>query len=78
MIADVIFPCLNEAPALPWILGRMPAGFRPIVVDNCPTDGSSELKRSLRERPQLRGFGVDAGAPGAEEDWNADGRRKTS
>ena len=25
---DVILPCLNEAPALPWVLGRMPAGFR--------------------------------------------------
>jgi hypothetical protein len=30
VIVDVILPCLNEAPALPWILGRMPAGFRPI------------------------------------------------
>jgi hypothetical protein len=39
VIVDVIFPCLNEASALPWIFDRMPAGFRPIVVDNCPTDG---------------------------------------
>src|SRR6201999_2179426 len=44
---DVILPCLNEAPALPWILDRMPAGFRPIVVDNRSTDGSGELARSL-------------------------------
>ena len=44
---DVILPCLNEAPALPWILDRMPADFRPIVVDNCSTDGSGEIARSL-------------------------------
>jgi glycosyltransferase involved in cell wall biosynthesis len=44
---DVILPCLNEAQALPWMLERMPAGFRPIVVDNGSTDGSGELARSL-------------------------------
>jgi hypothetical protein len=33
--------------------------------------GFAELKRSLRERPQLRSFGVDPGAAGAEEDWHA-------
>jgi glycosyltransferase involved in cell wall biosynthesis len=47
VIIDVILPCLNEAPALPWVLGKMPAGFRPIVVDNRSTDGSGELARSL-------------------------------
>jgi hypothetical protein len=47
MIVDVILPCLNEAPALPWILSRMPAGFRPIVVDNGSTDGSGEIAVSL-------------------------------
>ena len=31
---DVVLPVLNEAAALPWVLGRMPAGYRPIVVDN--------------------------------------------
>jgi glycosyltransferase involved in cell wall biosynthesis len=40
---DVILPCLDEAPALPWVLGRMPAGFRAIVVDNGSTDGSERL-----------------------------------
>jgi hypothetical protein len=39
--------------------------------------GFAELKRSLRERPQLRGFGVDSGTAGAEEDWHA-GSRKTT
>jgi glycosyltransferase involved in cell wall biosynthesis len=60
---DVILPCLNEAPALPWILERMPAGFRPVVVDNRSTDGSGELARSLGAIvvPELiRGFGAAA------------------
>jgi hypothetical protein len=39
--------------------------------------GFAELKRSLRERPQLRSFGVDPGTAGAEEDWHA-GSRKTA
>ncbi len=47
MIVDVILPCLNEAPALPWIMEKMPAGFRPVVVDNGSIDGSGELARSL-------------------------------
>jgi hypothetical protein len=38
--------------------------------------GFAELKRSLRERPQLRSFGVDPGAAGAEEDWHAGSRMK--
>lgn len=37
--------------------------------------GFAELKRSLREQPQLRSFGTDPGAPGAEEDWHAGSRR---
>jgi glycosyltransferase involved in cell wall biosynthesis len=62
---DVILPCLNEAPALPWILARMPAGFRPVVVDNGSADGSGELARSLGAMvvPELvRGFGAAAHA----------------
>jgi glycosyltransferase involved in cell wall biosynthesis len=62
---DVILPCLNEAPALPWILGRMPAGFRPVVVDNRSTDGSGELARSLGAivvPEPVRGFGAAAQA----------------
>ncbi len=39
--------------------------------------GFAELKRSLRERPQLRGLGVEPGAAGAEEDWHA-GHRATA
>lgn len=37
--------------------------------------GFSEMKRSLRERPQLAGFGVQAGTTGKEEDWHAGSRR---
>ncbi|MBF8189280.1 glycosyltransferase family 2 protein [Nonomuraea sp. K274] len=58
---DVVLPCLDEAEALPWVLTRMPAGYRPIVVDNGSTDGSAEVAaahgaRVVREpRP---GFGA--------------------
>jgi hypothetical protein len=40
--------------------------------------GFAELKRSLRERPQLRGFGVEPGAAGVEEDWHAGSRKSAS
>lgn len=40
--------------------------------------GFAELKRSLRERPQLRSYGVDPGQAGAEEDWQAGHRRSPS
>jgi glycosyltransferase involved in cell wall biosynthesis len=46
-MTDVVLPCLNEAPALPWLLGRMPDGYRPIVADNGSTDGSAEIARAL-------------------------------
>jgi len=65
VIVDVILPCLNEAAALRWVLGRMPAGFRPIVVDNRSTDGSGELARSLGAAvvpESARGFGAAAHA----------------
>jgi glycosyltransferase involved in cell wall biosynthesis len=70
---DVILPCLNEARALPWILERMPAGFRAVVVDNRSTDGSGELARSLGATvvPEpVRGFGaaVHAGLLAATSD----------
>jgi len=37
--------------------------------------GFAELKRSLRERPQLRSFGVEADHVGVEEDWHGGSRR---
>ena len=38
--------------------------------------GFAELKRSLRERPQLPAFGVRPGDVGREEDWHAGSRRQ--
>ena len=58
---DVILPVLDEAESLPWVLGRMPNGFNPIVVDNGSTDGSGALACALGAQvvhePQL-GFGA--------------------
>ncbi|MBB5775753.1 glycosyltransferase family 2 protein [Nonomuraea jabiensis] len=58
---DVVLPCLNEAAALPWVLGRMPDGFRPIVVDNGSTDGSAKIAVGLGATVVCephRGFGA--------------------
>lgn len=44
---DVVLPVLNEAAALPWVLARLPDGYRPIVVDNGSDDGSGDIARSL-------------------------------
>lgn len=58
---DVVLPCLNEARALPWLLGRMPAGYRPVVADNGSTDGSARVAADhgavVVDVPQ-RGFGA--------------------
>ena len=40
--------------------------------------GFAELKRSLREKPQLVGFGVGAGTVGQQEDWHGGSRRQRS
>ena len=48
------------------------------VVGLAAFPGPAELKRSLRERPQLRSFGVDAGQVEAEEDWHGGSRRSAS
>ena len=61
MLIDVVLPCLDEAAALPWVLGQMPPGFRPIVADNGSGDGSAQIARRHGARvvdaPQ-RGFGA--------------------
>ena len=46
-VPDVILPVLNEVDAIGWVLGRMPAGYVPIVVDNGSSDGSADLAASL-------------------------------
>ena len=38
--------------------------------------GFAEIKRSLRERPQLRSFGVAEGEAGQQEDWHGGSRRQ--
>ena len=43
---EVILPCLDEGPALPGVLARLPAGYRAIVVDNGSTDGSAGIARA--------------------------------
>ncbi len=58
---EVILPVLDEAQALPGVLGRMPAGYDPIVVDNGSTDGSGEVARRLGARvvdEPRKGFGA--------------------
>ncbi len=65
-IAEVVLPCLDEAAALPYVLSRLPAGYRAIVVDNGSSDGSAEIARRLGAHvvhEPRRGFGAacDAG-----------------
>ena len=60
-MVDVVLPTLDEAGALPWVLSRMPPGYRAIVVDNGSTDGSADVARAhgatVVLEPQ-RGFGA--------------------
>jgi hypothetical protein len=45
------------------------------VVGLAGFPGFAELKRSLREPPQLRGLGLQEDQVGSEEDWHAGSRR---
>ncbi|MBD8060066.1 glycosyltransferase family 2 protein [Cellulomonas sp. JH27-2] len=58
---DLVLPCLDEARALAWLLPRVPAGVRPVVVDNGSTDGSAQVAADLGALvvPEARkGFGA--------------------
>jgi glycosyltransferase involved in cell wall biosynthesis len=75
-LVDVVLPCLDEAAALPWVLGRMPAVARPIVVDNGSRDGSGLLARQLGAtvvHEPRRGYGAacHAGVMAATAPWVA-------
>ncbi|MFF9912466.1 glycosyltransferase family 2 protein [Streptomyces sp. NPDC013457] len=70
---NVVLPCLDEARALPWVLERVPPGWRPIVVDNGSTDGSPGIARDLGATvvtERRRGFGAacHAGLLAADSD----------
>jgi glycosyltransferase involved in cell wall biosynthesis len=72
-VVDVILPVLDESKALPWVLERMPEGYRPLVADNGSSDGSPELAARLGARvvhEPRRGFGAAcyAGLAAAEAD----------
>ena len=62
---DVVLPVLDEAAALPWVLTRLPEGYRPVVVDNGSTDGSGAVAERLGARvvaEPRRGFGAACAA----------------
>ncbi len=62
---DVVLPCLDEAAALPWVLSRIPDGYRAIVADNGSTDGSPDIAArygAFVVAVPRRGFGAAAHA----------------
>ena len=63
------------------VISRLPGDDEAIelwdhVIGLARFGGFAELKRSLRERPQLPAFGVVAGEAGAQEDWHGGSRRQ--
>jgi glycosyltransferase involved in cell wall biosynthesis len=72
--ADVVLPCLNEQDALLGVLRRLPAGFRPIVVDNGSTDDTARVAAAagaLVVTEPRRGYGaaVHAGLLAASAEY---------
>lgn len=70
---DVVLPCRDEAPALPDVLGRMPAGIRAIVVDNGSRDRTADVAHELgatvvHEPTPGYGAAVHAGIEAASAD----------
>jgi hypothetical protein len=63
------------------VISRLPSEDQAVelwdhVVGLAGFGGFAELKRSLRERPQLRSFGVEPGEVGMAEDWHGGSRRQ--
>ncbi len=63
------------------VISRLPSDEEAVplwdhVVGLASFPGFAELKRSLRERPQLPSFGVAAGEAGLQEDWHGGSRRQ--
>ena len=86
---DVGTPILHFEPGAPSggtaffgpVISRRPSGEEAValwdhVVALARFPGFAELKRSLRERPQLPAFGVRSGEVGRSEDWHGGSRRQ--
>jgi len=86
---DVGTPILHFEPGAPSggtaffgpVISRLPSDEDAValwdhVVALARFPGFAELKRSLRERPQLPAFGVRAGDVGVQEDWHGGSRRQ--
>ncbi len=83
---DVGTPILHIAPPegaafFGPVISRLPSEAEALelwdhVVGLATFPGFAELKRSLRERPQLRSFGIEAGDVGVAEDWHGGSRRQ--
>ncbi|MGA9582173.1 MAG: hypothetical protein WBR13_09415, partial [Allosphingosinicella sp.] len=63
------------------VISRLPAPEDAVrlwdhVVGLAGFPGFAELKRSLRERPQLPGLGVAVDQVGTTEDWHGGSRRQ--
>ena len=61
----MVLPCLDEAAALPWVLKRIPPGYRAIVADNGSRDDSPRIAADLGANVvhvAQRGFGAAAHA----------------
>jgi hypothetical protein len=62
------------------VISRLPSDADAVrlwdhVVGLAGFPGFAEMKRSLRERPQLRAFGIEPGDVGKTEDWHGGSRR---
>ncbi len=62
------------------VISRLPSEAEAVplwdnVLGLASFPGFAELKRSLREQPQLRAFGVEPDQVGVQEDWHAGSRR---
>ena len=73
---DVIFPCKDEAAAIPALLALVPAGFGIIVVDNASVDDTAEVAKGCGARvvyEPVAGYGaaVQAGVEASAADYVA-------
>jgi hypothetical protein len=63
------------------VISRLPTPEQAVplwdnVIGLASFPGFAELKRSLREQPQLRSFGHDSETVGIQEDWHGGSRRQ--